>query len=285
MTEEIKTVEPMFSGRDADLWPVLTDAQMARIGAHGRQRKISAGEVLAREGDLATHLFVITAGEVELIRPSEDGPELIAIYTRGKFTGEINMLSGRRGFVTIQARTDGEVIEVTREELLSLVQTDSDLSDILMRAFLLRRLELIAHGFGDVILMGSLFCAATLRIKEFLTRNNHPYSFVDLDEDAGTQELLDRFHIDEGDIPVLICRGQIVLRNPQNHEIAEVLGFNETIDSVHLRDLLIIGAGPSGLAAAVYGASEGLDVLVLESDAPGGQAGSSSKIENYLGFP
>jgi len=285
VTEEIKTVEPMFSGRDADLWPVLTDVQMARIGAHGRQRKISAGEVLAREGDLATHLFVITAGEVELIRPSEDGPELIAIYTRGKFTGEINMLSGRRGFVTIQARTDGEVIEVTREELLSLVQTDSDLSDILMRAFLLRRLELIAHGFGDVILMGSLFCAATLRIKEFLTRNNHPYSFVDLDEDAGTQELLDRFHIDEGDIPVLICRGQIVLRNPQNHEIAEVLGFNETIDSVHLRDLLIIGAGPSGLAAAVYGASEGLDVLVLESDAPGGQAGSSSKIENYLGFP
>ena len=285
MNEELKNVEPVFSGRSADLWPVLTDAQMNRIAAHGRYRKISAGEVLVTAGDLATHLFVVTAGEIQLIRPAEDGPELIALYTRGKFTGEVTMLSGRRGFVTIQARTDGEVIEVDREELLSLVQTDSDLSDILMRAFLLRRLELIAHGFGDAILFGSLFCASTLRIKEFLTRNNHPYSFVDLDQDASTQELLERFHITEADIPVLICRGQIVLRNPQNREIADVLGFNETIDQLHLRDLVIIGAGPSGLAAAVYGASEGLDVLVLESNAPGGQAGSSSKIENYLGFP
>jgi thioredoxin reductase (NADPH) len=222
---------------------------------------------------------------VQLIRKSEEGPELIALYTRGKFTGEVNMLSGRRGFVTIQARTDGEVIEVPREALLTLVQTDSELSDILMRAFLLRRLELIAHGFGDAVLVGSLFCASTLRIKEFLTRNNHPYSFVDLDQDSSTQEMLDRFQIKEADIPVLICRGTIVLRNPTNREIADVLGFNETIDQAHLRDLVIIGAGPSGLAAAVYGSSEGLDVLVLESNAPGGQAGSSSKIENYLGFP
>ncbi|HSE25440.1 MAG TPA: FAD-dependent oxidoreductase [Pyrinomonadaceae bacterium] len=284
-TGELKEVTPALSGRDADLWPVLTDAQMTRVAEHGRYRKIVAGEVLMNAGDLATHLFVVTTGEVQLIRESEEGQELIALYTRGKFTGEINMLSGRRGFVTIQARTDGEVIEVGREALLSLVQTDSELSDILMRAFLLRRLELIAHGFGDAVLVGSLFCASTLRIKEFLTRNNHPYSFVDLDQDSSTQEMLDRFHIKDADIPVLICRGTIVLRNPTNREIADVLGFNETIDQSHLRDLVIIGAGPSGLAAAVYGSSEGLDVLVLESNAPGGQAGSSSKIENYLGFP
>jgi len=285
MTEEFKDVTPTLSGREADLWPVLTEAQISRIADHGRYRKIAAGEILVNAGDLASHLFVVTAGEVQLIRPSESGPELIAIYTRGKFTGEVNMLSGRRGFVTIQARTDGEVIELERQALLSLVQTDSELSDILMRAFLLRRLELIAHGFGDVVLVGSLFCAATLRIKEFLTRNNHPYSFVDLDQDSSTQEILDRFHIKEQDIPVLICRGTIVLRNPTNQKIADVIGFNETIDQAQLRDLVIIGAGPSGLAAAVYGSSEGLDVLVLESNAPGGQAGSSSKIENYLGFP
>jgi len=285
MTEEFKDVTPTLSGREADLWPVLTEAQISRIADHGRYRKIAAGEILVNAGDLASRLFVVTAGEVQLIRPSESGPELIAIYTRGKFTGEVNMLSGRRGFVTIQARTDGEVIELERQALLSLVQTDSELSDILMRAFLLRRLELIAHGFGDVVLVGSLFCAATLRIKEFLTRNNHPYSFVDLDQDSSTQEILDRFHIKQEDIPVLICRGTIVLRNPTNQEIADVIGFNETIDQAQLRDLVIIGAGPSGLAAAVYGSSEGLDVLVLESNAPGGQAGSSSKIENYLGFP
>ncbi|HKQ53902.1 MAG TPA: FAD-dependent oxidoreductase, partial [Pyrinomonadaceae bacterium] len=195
------------------------------------------------------------------------------------------ILSGRRGFVQIRAARAGEVIEVDRENLLGLVQADSELSDIFMRAFILRRVELIAHGFGDVVLAGSNYCAATLRVKEFLTRNGHPYSFIDLDQDDDAQELLDRFHIQEGDVPVLICRGEVVLKNPSNQEIADCLGFNEAIDQAHVRDLVIVGAGPSGLAAAVYGASEGLDVLVVESNSPGGQAAASSKIENYLGFP
>jgi thioredoxin reductase (NADPH) len=177
------------------------------------------------------------------------------------------------------------VIDVKRDDLLSLVQTDSELSDIFMRAFILRRVELIAHGFGDAVLMGSRFCQGTLRVKEFLTRNGHPYTFVDLDSDPGVQELLDRFGVGEADVPVLICRETVVLRNPTNLQIADCLGFNEAIDPARLRDILIVGAGPAGLAAAVYGASEGLDVLLVESEAPGGQAGSSSKIENYLGFP
>jgi len=177
------------------------------------------------------------------------------------------------------------VIEVDRERLLALVQTDSELSDILMRAFILRRAELIAHGFGDVALVGSSHCAGTLRIKEFLTRNGHPYAFVDLDFDDGVQDLLDHFHVGVEDIPVLICRGDVAIRNPTNQQIADCLGFNDAIDQTQVRDLVIVGAGPSGLAAAVYGSSEGLDVLVLESNSPGGQAGSSSKIENYLGFP
>jgi thioredoxin reductase (NADPH) len=179
----------------------------------------------------------------------------------------------------------GEVIEVDRDVLLSLIQTDDQLGEVLMRAFILRRVELIAQGLGDVVLAGSTFCQGTLRVKEFLTRNGHPYTFIDLDRDPGVQDLLDRFGIAEGDVPVLICRGTVVLRNPTNAQIAECLGFNEAIDEGRLRDVLIVGAGPSGLAAAVYGASEGLDVLVLETEAPGGQAGSSSKIENYLGFP
>ncbi|MGH9204491.1 MAG: FAD-dependent oxidoreductase, partial [Vicinamibacterales bacterium] len=154
-----------------------------------------------------------------------------------------------------------------------------------MRAFILRRVELITHGYGDVVLIGSTHCAGTLRVKEFLTRNGHPYSSIDLDHDEGVQDLLDRFGISEADVPVLICRGTVVLRSPSNQEIADCLGFNAAIDETRLRDVVIVGAGPAGLAAAVYAASEGLDVLVLESSAPGGQAGASSRIENYLGFP
>src|SRR5258706_5717095 len=154
-----------------------------------------------------------------------------------------------------------------------------------MRAFILRRLELIAHDFGDVVVIGSTHCAGTLRVKEFLTRNGHPFHYVDLDRDADAQALLDQFHVGAADVPVLIGYGGAVLRNPSNAEIAESLGFNEAIDQTRVSDLVIVGAGPAGLAAAVYGASEGLNVLVLEAGSPGGQAGSSSRIENYLGFP
>ena len=169
--------------------------------------------------------------------------------------------------------------------MLNLIQTDAELGDILMRAFILRRVELIAAGVGDIVLIGSIHSAGTLRIKEFLMRNGHPYSYIDLERDSDVQKLLDSFRIAASEIPVLICRGQLVLRSPSNQQIADCLGFNESVDQTKVRDLVIIGAGPSGLAAAVYGASEGLDVLLLETSSPGGQAGSSSRIENYLGFP
>jgi thioredoxin reductase (NADPH) len=159
------------------------------------------------------------------------------------------------------------------------------LSEILMRAFMLRRLELIAHEFGDVVVLGSTHCAGTLRVKEFLTRNGHPFHYIDLDRDAEAQAVLDQFHVSAADVPVVVCGADAVLRNPTNEQIADCLGFNDAIDQTRVSDLVIVGAGPSGLAAAVYGASEGLDVLVLESGSPGGQAGSSSRIENYLGFP
>ena len=154
-----------------------------------------------------------------------------------------------------------------------------------MRAFILRRVELIAHGFGDAIVIGSSHCSGTLRVKEFLTRNVHPYTYIDLDRDADVQTLLDRFHVSAADVPVVVCRGEIVLRNPSNQEIAACLGLNVTLDSSLVHDLVVVGAGPAGLAAAVYAASEGLDVVMVEKESPGGQAGSSSKIENYLGFP
>ena len=174
---------------------------------------------------------------------------------------------------------------LSAEGIRSLIATDAELSEVFMRAFILRRLALISHGYGNLILMGSRHCANTLRLREFLGRNAHPYTYVDLDTDKASQELLDRFAVKTGEVPVVICKGEKVLRNPSPQELAECLGLNASIDQALVRDLIIVGAGPSGLAAAVYAASEGLDALVVESDSPGGQAGSSSKIENYLGFP
>jgi thioredoxin reductase (NADPH) len=272
------------SGKER-LFPTLNAAQMARIAAHGRRRSISRGDVLVEVGDKAVPFFVVVSGEVQVLRPSGTTATLVVVHRPGEFLGEANMLTGRRAFLRAVVTESGEAIELEREQLLALVQTDAELSEILLRAFILRRGELIARGFGDVVVIGSTHCAGTLRVKEFLTRNGHPHAYIDLDRDAEAQELLDRFHVSARDVPVLICRGDSVLRNPSNKKIAECLGFNETIDRTQLRDLVIVGAGPAGLAAAVYGASEGLNVLVLESDAPGGQAGSSSRIENYLGFP
>jgi thioredoxin reductase (NADPH) len=271
--------------RPDQLFPTLTPDQIRRIAAHGKRRAVQPGEILIEQGDHVVAFYVVTAGEIEIVRPSGTTEVLVAVHGPGHFTGEVNMLSGRRSLARARATEVGEVIELPRERLLALVQTDSELSEILMRAFILRRAELIAHGLGDVVLVGSTHCAGTVRVKEFLTRNGHPYAYIDLDRDDGVQELLDRFHVSMREIPFLICRGELVLRNPTNEAIADCLGFNDAIDATHVRDLVIIGAGPSGLAAAVYAASEGLDVLVLETNAPGGQAGSSSKIENYLGFP
>jgi thioredoxin reductase (NADPH) len=278
-------VPPKTSARIEHVFPTLAPAQIARIAAHGRVRRVRAGEVLIEPGDQHVPFFVVTAGELEVVRPACTTETLIAVHTAGQFTGEANMISGRRALFRLRARGDGEVIELDHEHVVSLVQTDAELSEILMRAFLLRRVELIASGLGDAVLVGSAHSAATLRVKEFLTRNGHPYAYIDLDRETDVQDLLDRFHVDPADVPVLICRGDVVLRNPTNQQIAACLGFNDAIDQTHVRDLVIVGAGPSGLAAAVYAASEGLDVLVLESNAPGGQAGSSSRIENYLGFP
>ena len=266
-------------------FPKLTSAQIDRVAAHGRTRRIEAGEVLVQVGKLTPKFFVVSTGTVEAIQPTSNGEAIIRVIEPGQFTGEVSMLSGRPAVVTLRVGEAGEVIEVERDELLSLVQTDAELSEIFVRAFLLRRAQLVAGGFGDVLLVGSNHSSDTLRIKEFLTRNLHPYVFIDPDRDAGIQDLLDRFEFGIVDLPVLICRGNAVLRNPTNRAIADCLGFNEEIDQAHVRDVVIVGAGPAGLAAAVYAASEGLDVLVVESNSPGGQAGSSSKIENYLGFP
>lgn len=277
---------PMTGGsRAEEAFPTLTPTQIERFASYGRRREVSRGEILVEAGQESALFFVVTAGRIEVVQLSEKGETVVVVHEPGQFSGELNILSGRGALMRQRVLESGAVIELDRARLLSVIQTDAELSEILMRAFILRRVELVAHAFGDVVLVGSSHSAGTLRLREFLTRNGYPYAYVDLDRDTDIQDLLDRFHVDTADVPVVICRGKTVLRNPTNEDVADCLGFNAAIDSVHVRDVIVVGAGPSGLAAAVYAASEGLDVLVLESNSPGGQAASSSKIENYLGFP
>jgi thioredoxin reductase (NADPH) len=267
------------------MFPTLTAAQIERIASHGVIRPITRGEVLIDAGQTDVPFFVVRAGGIEIIRPSVLGDLLVAAHNPGQFTGEVSMLLGRPAMMRVQASESGEVVQLTRDQMHALIQTDAELSEVLMQALVYRRIELVAQGIGDALIIGSIHSAATLRIKEFLTRNGHPFKYLDLDRDTDVRDLLDRFDVAPAELPILICRNGTLLRNPTNQQIAECLGFNELIDRGHLRDVVIVGAGPAGLAAAVYAASEGLDALVIEASSPGGQAGSSSRIENYLGFP
>jgi thioredoxin reductase (NADPH) len=278
---------PIPSALDASTqaFPVLTTAQITRLRPGGKSRKVEPNEILFQPDDTQVPFFVLLSGSMEIVQPNLTGERAIAKHGPGEFTGEITMISGQRSLVRGRVTVGGEFLEISGDGLRSIVAKDAELSEIFMRAFILRRLALISRGQGNVIVMGSRHCAATLRIREFLGRNAYPYTFVDLDTDKTSQELLDRFEVKLSEVPVVICNGRTVLRNPSTQELADCLGFNASIDESQVRDLIIVGAGPSGLAAAVYAASEGLDTLLIETESPGGQAGSSSMIENYLGFP
>jgi thioredoxin reductase (NADPH) len=269
----------------AQVFPVLTEAQINRIRPFASLRHVNDGDVLFRADDSDAPFFVLLSGSIEIVQPDVNDERFVANHGPGEFTGEMTMITGHRSLVCGRMTSVGDVLEMSGSGLRSLVTRDGELSEIFMRAFILRRLILINRSQGNVILMGSRYSAKTLRLREFLTRNGHPYVYVDLDVDQESQALLDRFAVSVSEIPVVICNYRTVLRNPSIQELSDSLKLNCTIDESQVRDVIIVGAGPAGLAAAVYGASEGLDVLMVESAAPGGQAASSSKIENYLGFP
>jgi thioredoxin reductase (NADPH) len=276
---------PFAADVRGEAFPLLTEEQINRIHPLSKVRSVEAGEILFEPGDNDVPFFVLLSGSLEILQPDLHGERLIVKHEAGSFTGEITMISGRRCLVRGRVTAPGEFLEMNNHDFRALVARDAELSEIFMRAFILRRVSLINQGLGNVILLGSRHSAPTLRLREFLTRNGHPHTYVDLDTDATYQDLLDHFHVTVEEIPVVICNNRTVLRSPSIQEVARCLGLNAHITASEIKDLVIVGAGPAGLAAAVYGASEGLDVLVIESDSPGGQAGSSSKIENYLGFP
>jgi thioredoxin reductase (NADPH) len=275
----------LLEKRREQMFPKLTPDQVARLEAYGQRMQVAAATVLLEAGERPRRIFVVVSGSVELLLRRESGDELLNLLTPGDFTGEISALRGSAGFARIRVREAGTVVSVDTADLRSIVQTDAELSELLMRAYILRRVALLSENVSEVLLLGSQHSADTLRLREFLTRNAWPYVYIDVEKDADVQSLLERFHVGAGEIPVVICRGEHVYRNPANYTIAECLGMNPESDDRTVHDLLIVGAGPAGLAAAVYAASEGLDVRIVETSAPGGQAGTSSKIENYLGFP
>jgi thioredoxin reductase (NADPH) len=274
-----------FAGRGAQMFPRLSPVQIARLSAHGHKITMRQNEVLAEPGDRGRPMFVVLSGSIEVMKPGLNGDTLVVLHRAGSFSGDVSILRGIGGVLRMRVREAGEALAIDEAQLRTVVQTDTELSELFMRAFILRRVNLITSQSSDVILLGSMHSAGTLRLQQFLTRNTYPFVNLDVDADPSVRELLERFHVKLEDIPVVVCRASVVLKNPSNEEVASCLGMNQQIDDERLRDVIVVGAGPAGLAAGVYAASEGLDVLVLETGTPGGQAGSSSKIENYLGFP
>jgi thioredoxin reductase (NADPH) len=269
---------------DAIAFPTLTGADMAVMDELGTRRPIAVGEYLYREGDLTYDFMVVVSGAIDVVALNGAEEQIVAQHGPGRFLGELNMLTGMRVFVSARVAEAGEVIVIPRDRLRRLIATSPELGDTILAAFIARRSVLLTGASASNRLIGSRFCPLCLQVREFLARSRIPYEWLDPDSDPAVEALLEEFGIDPDELPVVITSGT-VLRRPTPGELAEYLGL--TLQSLPDRcfDLVVVGGGPGGLAAAVYGASEGLRTLGVEKFGVGGQAGSSSRIENYLGFP
>jgi thioredoxin reductase (NADPH) len=269
---------------DAVAAPELDDAALAVLEALGARRSVAAGEYLYREGDASYDFFAVVSGTVEIVVDAGGEERLVATHGPGRFLGELNLLTGQRVFVSARVTEPGEVIAVPRDALRRLIATNPTLSDTILAAFLARRAGLLSGAASVIRVIGSRFSPATGQVREFLARSRIPHQWLDPDTDVEVEGLLRGFGVTPGELPVVIATGT-VLRRPSAGALAEYLGL--TVGNLPERcfDLVVVGSGPAGLAAAVYGASEGLRTLGLEMVAVGGQAGASSRIENYLGFP
>ena len=274
-----------IEARRAQMFPALTSEQLARVARHGQEVVFDDGAIVFERGEVDRPFYVVLEGELEIVHPQAGVEEPVTVHHAREFTGELSMLSGRPGLVRARARGKVRAIQIAHDRFLALLQTDSDLSDVVMRAFILRRMGLLSGGHGDVTVVGSSHSAATERVQDFLLRNGHPYRYLDVERDPDVGTFLGHVQVTPDDLPILVCDTGPILRNPTNAQIADCLGFNASLDPGAVHDVVICGAGLGGLAAAVYAGSEGLDVLLVEASAPGGQAAQSSKIENYLGFP
>ena len=265
-------------------FPRLDEEQMARFRGLGRSRKVAYGDVLFAEGDEGADFFVIESGSVAIVQGHGRENRVIAVFGRHQFLGELSMLTGQRLYLSGVVSDGGEVIQVPVEKLREIVAEDKALSDIILGAFMARRSILIDAETG-IKLIGSRFSPDSRRLREFLARNRMPHQWIDLEEDDDAEALLGELAIEPDQTPVVIASGGEILRNPTNAELGRAIGLGSRGAAPALCDLVVVGAGPAGLAAALYAASEGLDVQGVEAVATGGQAGTSARIENYLGFP
>jgi thioredoxin reductase (NADPH) len=272
--------------RQAQTFPKLTREQIERIGRFGEAGDYPEGTELFRRGDRGVDFFVVVEGSVEIADTGTDSREdTIHLHEDRQFTGELDLFNNREILVTARTGRDSRIIRVPRAVFPLLIEAEPDIGEIIMRAFILRRVGLMRHAQGGVVLIGSAHSGDTLRIQRFLSRNGYPHRMLDTEVDPDAEGFLSCLQIGHGELPVVVLPGHSFLRNPSTPELADALGLTESFDPGRVHDMTVVGAGPAGLAAAVYGASEGLDTLVIEPLAPGGQAGTSSKIENYLGFP
>jgi thioredoxin reductase (NADPH) len=265
-------------------FPRLSEEQIGALSQHGQHRAVREGDVLFREGDESYDFFVVLRGKVAVLEGYGEDEQLIAVHGPGRFLGELSLLTGQAAFFTTVVREDGEVLVVPVDRLRKLVSQDPVLGDLILRAYLARREMLIGLGTGFRII-GSRFSPDTRRLREFAARNRLPHRVIDLERDGEAEALLRGLGISADETPVVIWRGKHVLRNPSNAELARAVGLRAPVSPATVCDLAIVGAGPAGLAASVYGASEGFGTVALDAMATGGQAGTSSRIENYLGFP
>lgn len=271
--------------RPEQTFPVLDEEMAARLARFGTRESVADGAYIFRRGERTVDFFLICSGEIAIIDHHDHGGEsIVHSHRERQFTGELDLFNDRKILVSGRAVGPADVIRVPRADFRAMIAAEPDIGEIIMRAFILRRVALMQHQQGGVTLVGPARSADTVRINAFLTRNGYPHRTIDSSSDPDAAAFLQGFGLDGGDLPVVISEDQI-LRNPSTHELADALGVAVSIDHDRLHDVIVVGAGPAGLAAAVYAASEGLDTLIVESTAPGGQAGTSSKIENYLGFP
>ena len=271
--------------RHHQVYPKLDERQLAILERYGERRKLKADDILYCEGDRHIAMFAILSGAIEATRASVQGLQSLGTHGPGSFTGEVGTLAGRAASATTRAVSDCEVIVIDEESLRALVIAEAELSETIMRAYILRRVAFIQGQHAGLVVIGSAASAPTLHLRHFLSRNGQPSAYFDVVEHAETKELLARYGATEADIPIVVTLQGTVLRRPSNRAVADAIGLSPDRLNGARFDLVVVGAGPAGLAAAVYAASEGLKVVVLDAKAPGGQAGTSSKIENYFGFP
>ncbi len=282
--EPLDPSDPM--AREAQTFPRLSEEMAARVARYGTAEHFAAHQPVFSRGDRSVDFFVVTSGSIEIFDVDEhDLPQVFVVLRERQFAGELDLFNDRQVLVSARAGEPSRLLRVKRADFRRLVSTEADIGEIVMRAFILRRVGLIRHVHGGVVVVGPAHSADTLRLVQFLSRNAYPHRLLDTEHDTEAGGFLDCFSLSAADLPVVIAPGHRVLRNPTLAQMADDLGLTETFDHAKVFDLAVVGAGPAGLAAAVYGASEGLQTIVIESMAPGGQAGTSSKIENYLGFP